>query len=366
MKIPAGLVTKSSGVDGKTALRLVAGALIDAQKTSTPPLLLLKPTGPNWLDQLYRHEVISTLTEILAMHPGLFAIVPNDQLEDVTGEGAVFLTGLHSEKQWWKKWQEAPETAPILLGTSDQFANWCAAETHKRKTTLKTLSEPNRRKVITVMARVSQRFEFTSNPNISIPCFPSDPDGDFESTRLALEFLAIQGVVTSHQFYLTGNGAASIEIDVQEYYRIRDELLAMYPADQDSEKGSEKPAPTPPNPFTQLGDLKWEEITIQFINGHEVRISAQSTRATWGFKEMGFQDGRKRLPNHQWQLLQLLARKSGRVSWENSEAEDNIKKQKQLLSKTLKKFFKIDDDPFLIYQDQKAYRTKFKLKDEGD
>jgi hypothetical protein len=64
--------------------------------------------------------------------------------------------------------------------------------------------------------------------------------------------------------------------------------------------------------------------------------------------------------------MRILAERKGQVSWENSEAADNIKKKKQLLSDTLKTFFQIDDDPFHPYKDEKAYRTKFTLKAEGD
>jgi hypothetical protein len=61
-----------------------------------------------------------------------------------------------------------------------------------------------------------------------------------------------------------------------------------------------------------------------------------------------------------------LAKRGGQISWETSEASDNLKKRKQVLSDTLKTYFHIDDDPFYPYRDEKAYRTKFTLKAEGD
>jgi hypothetical protein len=86
----------------------------------------------------------------------------------------------------------------------------------------------------------------------------------------------------------------------------------------------------------------------------------------WGSKISGFEDGRTRQPNYQWALLRLFAAKKGELSWENSEAADKLKKRKQALSETLKAYFNIDDDPFHPYRDEKTYRTKFKLKAEGD
>ena len=105
---------------------------------------------------------------------------------------------------------------------------------------------------------------------------------------------------------------------------------------------------------------------MRFFDGHNIRISARDATTTVDFKQMGFEDGRTRNPNHQWHLLVLFAKGGGRLSWENSEASDNLKKRKQLLSNTLKAFFQIDDDPFHRYRDENAYRIKFALKDEGD
>ena len=64
--------------------------------------------------------------------------------------------------------------------------------------------------------------------------------------------------------------------------------------------------------------------------------------------------------------MKILAEKKGQISWEDGEASENIKKKKQLLSDTLKAFFRIDDDPFYPYRDEKAYRTKFTLRAESD
>ena len=153
---------KSSGIDRKTTFKLVVDALIEAQKTATPPFLLLKRTGPNWLDQLHRHEVISALKEISARNRELFEFIPDIYLEDPSNEGTGLLASLYNDEQWWKKWQEAPEDAPILLGLSDAFGNWCEAQIHKQNITLQNLSEASRQKVLDV------RAEHTSAVRIDI------------------------------------------------------------------------------------------------------------------------------------------------------------------------------------------------------
>ncbi|MBM4263546.1 MAG: hypothetical protein FJ145_19215 [Deltaproteobacteria bacterium] len=365
--VPHGPPIKRSGVDAKTALKLVTGALVDAQKTARPPFLLITRTGERWLNQLYRHEVISALKDILEKNPGLFAIVPNEDLQDAPKETEAMLAGFHSEKQWWKKWQEAPEDTPILIGFQDAFSNWCAAQIHKQNSSLKNLTETSRQKVWHVVEGIYQQFELSSNPKLTLHWVPASPVKDHSATQLALEFLENKDVVTRFKFhYHQYGGYVEVEIDIKEFFRIRDELLALYVSAHDANTADHEPAPVPSNPFAALNGLKWQDITIQFVNGHEARISANSTTATLDFKDMGFEDGRNRQPNSQWALMRLLADRKGQISWDDSEAADRIRKQKQLLSESLKDFFHLNEDPFHPYKNEKAYRIKLKLKAEGD
>ena len=368
MRIPPGPPRKSSGVDSKTKHKLVIDALLKAREFATPPLLLLERAGPNWLGPLYRHEVISALKEILNADRELFDIIPREDFEGASDEAKTLLTGLAGGKTWWKDWVEAPEDAPIILGISNAFDNWCEAQRHKRSSTLKNLSEASRLKVLDVVATVYQQFELTSNPKVSIHWGPTDANKTHEARRLALEFLENKDVVTRYEFHYEGGGFIEVEIDVKEFFRIRDELLALYTPETHGDDTPPQEAPTlsPSKSFASIGDLKWEEVTIRFFDGHNVRISARDTTTTVDFKQMGFEDARNREPNTQWHLLSLLAKGGGRLGWEDSEASVNFKKKKQMLSDTLKAFFKIDDDPFLSYRNESAYVAKFKLKAEGD
>jgi len=116
--------------------------------------------------------------------------------------------------------------------------------------------------------------------------------------------------------------------------------------------------------------LKWEEISIQFLNEHEVIIKAKDETLQTTYETMGFQDEKKKLPNKQWQFLQLLALKNGEVSWENNQnlslkLINSIKKKKQLLTEALKAYFQIyDNEPFWDYKTEKAYRIKITLTPE--
>lgn len=130
---------------------------------------------------------------------------------------------------------------------------------------------------------------------------------------------------------------------------------------------------------------KWQDITIKFIDEHNVNIKIRKKIIKkCDYKEMGFEDKRKRLPNKQWYFLQYLAKNNGICSWDSSSAKpnkddvrvkelfggngynykkspDKKKHIKSKLAKQLKTFFDISEDPFYDYWKEKAYRIKINL-----
>lgn len=115
---------------------------------------------------------------------------------------------------------------------------------------------------------------------------------------------------------------------------------------------------------------KWENITIKFLNGHDVMImvsSGDSDQITIrsNYASLGFQNLKNNRPNVQWILLKHLADDNGTFSWDNPTANVKIKKTKQNLSKQLKLAFRLTDDPFFVYRETKSYQIKINLIREG-
>ena len=108
---------------------------------------------------------------------------------------------------------------------------------------------------------------------------------------------------------------------------------------------------------------KYEQITIEFLNEQDVKITAPGFSINTDYKEMGFQDNRTqiRLPNKQWNLLIYLAKNHGELSWSDPKANSLIKQRKKLLSDSLKACFQIDEDPFYPYEQIGAYKIKINL-----
>ncbi len=113
-------------------------------------------------------------------------------------------------------------------------------------------------------------------------------------------------------------------------------------------------------------DLKWEEITIRFLNGDEVLITVRELVYQTSFESMGFKDQKTKNPNLQWKFLKALSLINGFLNWDNNKKlttkeRNNAKKRKQELSESLKIYFTIKDDPFLDYKKERGYKIKIQL-----
>jgi hypothetical protein len=189
------------------------------------------------------------------------------------------------------------------------------------------------------------------------------------------------------------NSGVSFTIEILDTYQ---EWFENYTQAIESEAlaSAKDPRATTEEALSLPSGVKWEDITIRFVDGHNVNIKYKNQSIRLDYKTMGFEDLKSRRPNKQWQLLERLAENNGEISWERSAAKssdisktsqdfgyefdeekstrqnkgysiikipDKRKKTKQLLSQALKAYFRIDEDPFYPYDQVKAYKIKTKL-----
>lgn len=121
-------------------------------------------------------------------------------------------------------------------------------------------------------------------------------------------------------------------------------------------------------PLSLPANTAWENVQARFVDPHTlfIEIPKHKIKITVDYKDMGMWDMRSGLPNAQWAILRGLAQYGGEITWKTPIANFSVKKQKQLLSNALKRYFNIDGDPFMVYRDEKAYRLKMVLFPDSD
>jgi hypothetical protein len=115
-------------------------------------------------------------------------------------------------------------------------------------------------------------------------------------------------------------------------------------------------------PYKLPAGTEWKNIIIKFEDDENILIKVKHHDYHSDFKEMGFHGkGKRPKPSEAWIFLKILSRLNGEISIKDAEAKDKYKKQKEILSKRLKAYFSIDEDPFFPYHYAKSYRIKMTL-----
>jgi hypothetical protein len=123
----------------------------------------------------------------------------------------------------------------------------------------------------------------------------------------------------------------------------------------------------PTHAFPTLPGARWQDVTIRFLNQHQVHVQVGRTSGAFEFTQMGMADGRRKPvePNKQWRLLVDFAEGNGAVRWGSTHENRRRQKQKEELSKALRCFFGIEDDPFEPLEDRRGWRARIRVLPEA-
>lgn len=137
---------------------------------------------------------------------------------------------------------------------------------------------------------------------------------------------------------------------------LREFHLAIIPALQPDSKEASPIAffPTPP-------DAAWGDVQILFRDGHTVSVSAGDQAGVYNYVQMGMSKRNSGTPTAQWRLLEAFAKGRGAFDWNSEQASRNQKKRKQLLSEALRRFFRLDGDPFRYVEETKGWEARFEV-----
>jgi hypothetical protein len=104
---------------------------------------------------------------------------------------------------------------------------------------------------------------------------------------------------------------------------------------------------------------RWEDIVMEYRAEEVINIRCKGITRRVEPEHLGMKSQKNGKPTNQWVLLQSFARRGGLITWSDPEANDRIKQQKRQLSRKLRVFFGIEDDPIVWDQEEQGYRTRF-------
>jgi hypothetical protein len=98
--------------------------------------------------------------------------------------------------------------------------------------------------------------------------------------------------------------------------------------------------------FLQPKVSRWEEISLKFLNSHEVEISDGKNKQKSTFYDLGFMSQTTNSPKVTWTLLEKFASNRGTLSKLAKDGHANFKQELSMLREDLQRCFGITEDPF--------------------
>ncbi len=118
-----------------------------------------------------------------------------------------------------------------------------------------------------------------------------------------------------------------------------------------------------PASFSTPDSAIWSDVNIRFLSDHRIQVTVLERSKAFNYAEAGFENRKTQNPNLAWNLLLQFARRNGRMERPQGKRSDltRMEKDVQAIRKRFKELFKIQDDPFLPYRQEKCYQTIFKI-----
>ncbi|CAK0767740.1 conserved hypothetical protein [uncultured Gammaproteobacteria bacterium] len=125
--------------------------------------------------------------------------------------------------------------------------------------------------------------------------------------------------------------------------------------------------------ITQLGSMdhfptpsgaSWEHFTFEFLGDQAMLVRCKGVQQPRQLEpeHLGMKNQINGKPTQQWIILMALAVDGGQLSWRNKNDNSKLKAQKQALSKKLKQYFLLDDEPVPWKRNLSSFETRFVLR----
>lgn len=117
--------------------------------------------------------------------------------------------------------------------------------------------------------------------------------------------------------------------------------------------------------FMTPPDSTWGDVRMQFRDFacNELSIKVKKVTGIFTPVEMGMADRRSKKPDRQWEFLRSLADEPhGILTWDSSGADRKNRAYRDKLSKRLREFFGLEDDPIPYDAKEAGWRWKFTIR----
>lgn len=168
------------------------------------------------------------------------------------------------------------------------------------------------------------------------------------------------------------NGLADLQEDAERRMQAEERILAREAARKRLQaraagagrrrRGPARRPERSPARFPTPEGATWEKVRISMRGDSEVLVRVGKKSGRYSYYQMGMADGRNGEPTAQWKLLEAFAKNEGTFDWTDSKAKRKLQKQRELLSKALRRFFGIRDDPFSLTVDGKGWVARFRIR----
>jgi hypothetical protein len=156
----------------------------------------------------------------------------------------------------------------------------------------------------------------------------------------------------------------------QDVVNISEEFFDFHKkvSDQLNQAGIKKEKVESKSKPSHFKGLIWEDITLRFLNEYDVEIAFKNQKIKSDYLVMGFADKRKNAgtetkAKESWKMLQLFAANQNVFPIDNltGKEKEKRKKQKQELSKLLRLYFDIQEDPISFSEVNNNYKICLNL-----
>jgi hypothetical protein len=105
---------------------------------------------------------------------------------------------------------------------------------------------------------------------------------------------------------------------------------------------------------------------MRFLNQQQVHVQVGQSSGAFDFTQMGMADRRTNpvVPDSRWTLLVAFAEGGGIVRWSTTIENRRLQKHKEGLSKRLRAFFGIEDEPFEPLEDRSGWLARIRVLPE--